>query len=205
MVAITNIFIAGALAATVSAYPVAAGQPKVDDVAGVDVVLAPRDLDGDYDFLKRAVSNPVPSLSVLLGQSVDFLRKSAKDLITLNPVLQANDIAQILIDLNVFLLNIENDLIKFTPTSGIAGIAQKLLIQSGLQSLILALTVVVSSLGPTILNHGNVDPAIKAQLNALNINIENISKTISAKGTFGNTGNLLGSLASKVATLLSSI
>lgn len=205
MVAINNIFLAGALAATVSAYPLAAAQPEANAVADVKAVLMARDLLNGDVLEKRASSNALPSLAILLGNAGQFLGKTVQSLLTLNLSSESDQIAQLLADVNSFLLNLETDLKNYTPTSGIGGLVQNLLVQSGLQSLVLALTTIVSTLGTALLKGGAPDAQVLAQLQALNDNLKSISDTIGAKGTYGNISTLLNQVVSSLSSLLSGL
>lgn len=205
MVAINKLAFVGALAATAVAVPVAAPEATevniFEQANALAAALATIDSFSthktDNDIAKRdGLLGPVGDL---LGQVGGFLGTTIRSLLTLNLPNQSTATAQLLVDVNTFLLNLENSLKGFKPASGLAGALQDLLINSGLQSLVLGLTTIVSSLVAFLLSNGKIDPAVQAQIQALNTNIANLGAAFEKAGSPAAS---LGKLASQLTGAL---
>lgn len=212
MVAINKLTIIGTFIAAVAASPIA--QPIPEDttipaqanlldeanaLAAALAVIEDGSAIGDAEIFKRDLQlGPVATLLANVGQ---FLGNTVYNLLTLNISNESTSLAQLLADVNKFLLNLENALIQFTPQTGLGGALQHLLIGTGLQSLVLGLTTIVSSLVASLLGNGKIDPAVQAQIKELNDHIKAISDGFQKTGyTTGSSS--LNSLSNQLSSVL---
>lgn len=216
MVAILKLAFLGTLVAVVAAHPVAAPQPEptalsfneqaqalAKAIAEADT-YAKRDITSDVndisarDLAKRGLVGPV---FTLLGQVTTFLGTTIGSLLSLNLNTESSAVAKLLLNLNQFLLNIETSLKSYTPTSGLFGALQQLLIGTGLQSLVLGLTTIVSSLVSFLIGNGEIDASVKAQIVKLNATLTSLAAAFQAVGA-SSTG--LTKLSTKLSSAINS-
>jgi hypothetical protein len=213
MVAINKILFAGALAASASAAPFAAadGLATVGDVSvGSSITADDLALVKEVEALlghsiQKRDNNGLAPLTTLLNQAGTFLADTLKNLLTLNVSSESNSIVQLLVNVNQFLFDIEESLKNYTPATGLGGLLQNVLIQSGLQSLILGLSSLVSVLLNSVLNGGKTDPAVIAQIQQIQAHITTISNSPQGQGLLGGVNNLVVDLLKSIEGLLSKI
>lgn len=176
MVAINKFAILSAFAAFVAATPVPE-VPSTTDLSAIDTQLLSNlitELEATSAHLHPAAAKRgdvldfSPIVTLLMGAG-KFLGNTIGNLFNLDLAAESTAFAQLLIDVNQFLLNLETALQQYKPTAGLATAVQDLLINSGLQSIVLALTTIVTSVSTFLLAHkSTIDPSIQAQLKALN-------------------------------------
>lgn len=213
MVAINKIFFAGALAAVASAAPFASADGLINtgDVSvGTAVTAEDIALVKDIEALlgttiQKRDANGLAPITTLLNNAGKFLGDTLRNLLTLNVSSESDSIAQLLIDVNNFLLEVEDSLKNYTPVTGLGGLLQNVLVQSGLQSLVLGLTSLITVLVNTVLNGGNTDPAIVAQIKEIQAHITTISNSSQGQGLLAGLNNLVVDLLKSIENLLSKI
>lgn len=207
MVAINKLSIIGTLAIAVAASPIA--QPETttqlnildeaNALAAALAVMESTSTSEEAQIFKRDLQlGPVATLLANVGQ---FLGSTVQNLLTLNLAKESTALAQLLANVNKFLLNLEAALIQFTPQTGLGGALQHLLIGTGLQSLVLGLTTIVSSLVAFLIGNGKIDPAVQAQIKDLNDHIKAISDGFQKTGYSSASGSL-NSLSSQLSSVL---
>ena len=202
MVAFNKLIIAGALAATVSALPMAAPLPEANAnaiaqaEADANAILMAREfLEGpSADFEKRAST---PAVITIITQTVTFFTTTAKNFITLDFTNQVSEAVQYLLQVNSFLTTLKTSLSNYTPGTGLAGLIQTLMIKSGLQTVLLAITTIMSSITTKIISDNVSNPQLLTEVNSLLGNITEISNLLKSKG--------LSSLSSYAATLITTL
>lgn len=213
MVAINKIFFAGALAAAVSAAPLAANAEaeiavpessqslaisETDTILQIEALVSGKGLD-------KRDNNGIQSLTILLNQTGAFLGQTIRNLLSLNLSKESDSLAKLLADVNQFLLNLETDLKSYTPATGLGGLLQTVLVQSGLQSVILGLSTIISILLTSLLKGGKPDPAVLAQIQEIQAHISNISSQSQAKGLLGGLTTLVAQLLKSIENLLNNL
>lgn len=213
MVAINKIFFAGALAAAVSAAPLAANAEaeiavpessqslaisETDTILQIEALVSGKGLD-------KRDNNGIQSLTILLNQTGAFLGQTIRNLLSLNLSKESDSLAKLLVDVNQFLLNLETDLKSYTPATGLGGLLQTVLVQSGLQSVILGLSTIISILLTSLLKGGKPDPAVLAQIQEIQAHISNISSQSQAKGLLGGLTTLVAQLLKSIENLLNNL
>lgn len=151
------------------------------------------------ELIKRSIA--LGPLFVLLSNVVVILAKPISNLLALR--LSAGSVAlevRHLTVVNQFLLKLETALQAFSIRRGLAGAIQTLLISTGLQSLILGLNTVVSTIVSLLLTNAKVDPLVKAQLFTLNNHLTTLASEFSS---LGSSGSGLTSLSSVLGGALS--
>lgn len=201
MVAINKLYFAGALAATVSAAPLAAPQPNALSLADTHALLI-RELVA-ANVIERDV---LPSLTTLVGEASSFISSTLTNLLNLDISSESDAVATLLVNLNEFILNLETDLKSYKVTNDIGSLAQKILIQSGIQSFVLGLTTLVIDLEAKILKSGGTpSAAVQAQITALQANITTLKASLSSSGLLGVVGSLLSKVESVLDSIVSSL
>lgn len=207
MVAINKLTFIGTLLAAVVAVPISAPQFQGLTVLEQAEALATqiahtegstkRDL-AQRELTERGLLAPVFSL---LGEVGTFLQSTLTNLLSLDLSSESTELAQLLVNVNAFLVKLENALKNYSPTSGLGGALQNLLINSGLQSLVLGLTTIVSQLVAFLIGGGTIDPTVQAEIVALNNNLTALGAAFQAAGA-SSTG--LDGLSTKLTSALNS-
>ncbi|KAF5097172.1 hypothetical protein D0Z03_001473 [Geotrichum reessii] len=213
MVAINKIFFAGALAAAVSAAPLSASAEAEITVPESSQTLAVSEANTILQIealvsgkgLNKRDDAGVQSLTILLNQTGAFLADTVKNLLSLNLSKESDSLAKLLINVNQFLLNLETDLKNYTPATGLGGLLQTVLVQSGLQSVVLGLSTIISILVTSLLKGGKPDPAVIAQIQEIQAHLSNISSQSQAKGLLGGLTTLVSDLLKSVQNLLNNL
>ncbi|KAF5093249.1 hypothetical protein D0Z00_004161 [Geotrichum galactomycetum] len=213
MVAINKILFAGAFAAAASAAPFASadGLVTVGDVSvGTAITAADIAFVKDIEALlastkEKRDTNGLAPITTLLNQAGSFLGETLRNLLTLNVAGESDSVAKLLVNVNQFLLDIEESLKKYTPATGLGGLLQNVLVQSGLQSLVLGLTSLITVLVSSLVNGGKTDPAVVAQIQEIQAHITNISNSSQGQGLLAGVNNLVVDLLKSIGSLLSKI
>lgn len=196
MVAIEKLFLVSALAAAVSAYPVAADN-------SVFVKRSDKVTRGYSEELNLAKRDNVPSLPTLLSQAGAFISSTINNLSKLDISTESDSVSQLLLDVNNFLSNLEDNLKSYTPTSGLGSNIQALLIQTGLQGLLFGLSTIVANLSASILKAGGTpSPDIQAQIQALQAHISNLEQSFKNPGLLNGVGDVIRSLTQTLKNIV---
>lgn len=174
MVLISKIVILSAFAVFVAATPVpevpSTSSLSQSDVEVISTVLAElAAASSNHHSAKRGDNLSLSPVATLLMGAGKFLGDTITNLLHVDLAAESTDIANLLIGINQFLLNLETALQQYNTTAGLGTALQDLLINSGLQSFVLALTTIVTSLTTFLLAHKTtIDPAIQDQIRTLN-------------------------------------
>lgn len=131
----------------------------------------------------------------MLGSIGEVLTHTTKNLLSINlaPDDPSNGLALLLTNVNEFLLALEKSVKPLKITEGLGKSLQLLLINSGLQSLVLGLTTVVSTLVSLIIDNATIDTSVKTQIMKLSSHIEALDNAFKGIGASGNSLDSLGS------------
>lgn len=209
MVAIKNIAIFSAIAACAmaapAAAPVAEAKPELvvrDESSDLSEDQLKSLLEGLLGVEKRDLTSTVNTLLTLLTSVTTFLGNTLNGVVSLNLSGTSDDLTNLLISVNQNLLQLETTLNDVVPGTGLGALLQKVLINSGLQSVVLNISTFVSTLVARLLNNGDLTPAQKAQLQALRDQISAIYNTIQAKNYSSSLTYLLGRSLSSLDAVL---
>lgn len=231
MVAINRLFLAGALAATVSAAPIDAPQTHSLSIAGaisirdaqtstgtetnslpisipVSISIADNDVISIGECTNEIVrrDTPLPSLVILLSEATTFIINTLTNVLDLDVSTESDSISELLVEINQFILNLETDLISYKGTSGIGSEVKKLLVQTGLQSFILGISNIVADLQAKILkNGGTPSPSIEAQFTALQANLTSLQTALKNQSLLSDVGDFINVLQSTLKSLTDGI
>lgn len=221
MVCLKNFAIIPLVACLATALPVA------EDSKAVSTSETTPDLLGltpsDYDLLESKIASldsadhelvaretvevykrggPIGTILGLVATIVQFLTTTLANVLSLRLDKQADATVQLLIDLNKFLYELLESLKEIEVTRGLAGILQKLLLNTGLQGIVLSLTTTVGQVVSVLLKGKDITPQAKAQISELISVLEKLQAALNEKGISKNVGRNLGDLINKLLGLL---
>lgn len=148
----------------------------------------------------------LPSVETLLSEAVDFIGSTIINILNLDISSESDAISRLLVELNEFILNLENDLKSYTVTSGAASLAQDILIQSGIQSFVLGLSSIVIDLQAKIFKAGgSPSPAVQAEIVILQARLDALEIVLNKHGLLSVAGTLLSEVGRTVKSILSSL
>lgn len=157
MVAIKNVALFSALAACVAAAPVAAPAASDVTVSGEYTVSDVENLfKASLDIQKRDLGSVVSVVLGVIGDLVVFLGQTLSSVLTLDLSSESDALTNLLAGLNAQVLKLVSSLGNLGPLSGLGGLLQKVLINTGLTTVLLSLSTTVSTLVAKILKNGGV-------------------------------------------------
>lgn len=157
MVAIKNVALFSALAACVAAAPVAASASSDVAVSSEYTVSDVENLfKAGLDIQKRDLGSVVSVVLGVIGDLVVFLGQTLSNVLTLDLSSESDALTNLLAGINAQVLKLVSSLSGLGPLSGLGGLLQKILINTGLTTVLLSLSTTVSTLVAKILKNGGV-------------------------------------------------
>ncbi|VVT55540.1 uncharacterized protein SAPINGB_P004643 [Magnusiomyces paraingens] len=206
MVSIKSVTLFSALAALVAAAPAPAAAPEAKAIAAApptaDELLAP------YTGVEKRDANAAPAqlldlgfLSTLLGAIVSFLNDALTSLLTLNLNGTLAAVGDLLTNITTVLVKLVDSLTGVVVGTGLAGALNKLLLTTGLKTLLQALLTIVNQLVKS-LSGKTLDSSLINIITSLRGTLNNLSTVLGSAGLGDGVSNLLNSIISLLDTLL---
>lgn len=199
MVAIKNIALFSAIATLAAAAPVATSTQLVarDEYSVADVEKL---FENSLGLEKREAGPALNVILNLLGEVVAFLGQTLSNVLSLDLGAESDSLTNLLIGVNAQVIKLVAALGNLGSLSGLGGLLQKALVNTGLTSVILSLSTTVSTLVARILKNGNgLTPAQKAAFSTLQASLTTLYNTLQTQNlgtsllsTIQNTINQLG-------------
>ncbi|VVT45105.1 uncharacterized protein SAPINGB_P000639 [Magnusiomyces paraingens] len=198
MVAIKNIAFFSAVAAIASAAPTAAASNEVarrSELSAAEI-LAP------YAEINKRSNVDLSAVATLLANVGTFLQETLTNVLSGNLSLEPTSLATFLAQVNSVLLELENNLKSTDLTSGVGSLVQNLLIKTGLQTLVLNLSVIISNLVSRLLTGKDIDSSVKAQFTAILSTITSLQTTLKSDGLSSGVDGLLSNIIGDLNKIL---
>lgn len=203
MVAIRNIALFSTIATMAMAAPAASADVVARDTTELTNAELEAIVNSSYGLEKRAVGDLVYTVLGLLANIGTFLGQTLNNVLTLNLSAESDALTNLLIGVNAQILQLSGALNGLGPLSGLGGLLQKLLINTGVASTVLALSTTVSTLVAKILkNGGNLSDAQKAAFTTLQATISALYNTLQNQGLGAGSLGPLQDILGKIGSIL---